>query len=353
MLEDPKLKTKPKVKPRAPVYQNFAYQAWKQQQSTEEKEGIVKLPLFPSFGAEEKAHAESPGGSPRKKASDSTLGSNSLRRQIRSYMSSTSVLGFQNKPAAAGHAEYEPLSHREKPVGIASTPTLTPVRRASQQPQDFAAFMGHYKPFIPKSHAQGYSSTNVLGSTTSSGTTSGYYHRPPTTSVSTAALPKLSLPTSAAPTTIGLPATTEAAASSAATSSSMMTAYVYPQTYTPIYIPIIVQPSVHAGSYPYAPGTSSELLTGRIKFFDETQNYGFFTLDSNGSDLFVHYDDLLKSGITKDYIQMAKAMNVRFAFRCVSYYGKYNLSYKAVDIQVLHDQQSGAPSAPPGLSLPK
>ncbi len=119
--------------------------------------------------------------------------------------------------------------------------------------------------------------------------------------------------------------------------SSVPAAYVYPQSYAPIYIPIIVQSCGTSlpGAYPGA--TSPELLTGMLKFFDEVQDYGFFTMDCDGTDLFVHYDDLLKSGITKEYLMMAKAMNVRFAFRCVSYYGKYNLSYKAVDIQPLQE----------------
>ena len=116
-----------------------------------------------------------------------------------------------------------------------------------------------------------------------------------------------------------------------------------PQAYMPIYIPVLLQPQTiqipQMASYPtfapHASGGSGEIFTGRIKFFDNTQNYGFFVLDCNGSDLFVHYDDFLKSGITKEYIHMAKAMNTRFAFRRVSYYGKYSLSSKAVDIQLI------------------
>lgn len=39
--------------------------------------------------------------------------------------------------------------------------------------------------------------------------------------------------------------------------------------------------------------------TGRLKFFDEGKNYGFIIMDSDESDIFVHYDDLQKAGITK------------------------------------------------------
>ena len=40
-------------------------------------------------------------------------------------------------------------------------------------------------------------------------------------------------------------------------------------------------------------------FTGRLKFFDEGKNYGFIIMDSDESDIFVHYDDLQKAGITK------------------------------------------------------
>ncbi len=33
-------------------------------------------------------------------------------------------------------------------------------------------------------------------------------------------------------------------------------------------------------------------FTGRLKFFDEGKNYGFLVMDSDGSDIFVHFDDL-------------------------------------------------------------
>jgi len=36
-----------------------------------------------------------------------------------------------------------------------------------------------------------------------------------------------------------------------------------------------------------------------LKFFDEKKKYGFFVLD-DGSDVFVHLDDLEKAGVTKE-----------------------------------------------------
>lgn len=105
---------------------------------------------------------------------------------------------------------------------------------------------------------------------------------------------------------------------------------LYSQSYASVCIPMMCMS--------YCPvGTVSEALTGELKFFDETQNYGFFMLDSTGEDLFVHFDDFAKSGITKECIRAAKDMSLKFQFRCISYYGKYNLSYKAVDIHLLTD----------------
>ena len=82
---------------------------------------------------------------------------------------------------------------------------------------------------------------------------------------------------------------------------------------------------------------SGGYLTGRLKFFDETQQYGFFILDSDGTDLFVHYDDLVKSGITLVVLQQAKIQDYHFAFQCMSYYGKYQLSRKAINIHLVND----------------
>eukprot|EP00826_Nyctotherus_ovalis_P024414 TRINITY_DN1888_c0_g2_i3.p1 TRINITY_DN1888_c0_g2~~TRINITY_DN1888_c0_g2_i3.p1 ORF type:complete len:115 (+),score=28.53 TRINITY_DN1888_c0_g2_i3:495-839(+) len=98
---------------------------------------------------------------------------------------------------------------------------------------------------------------------------------------------------------------------------------------------------LHSFAFPFAmqqvvPAMQlGEYLTGRVKFFDGTQNYGFFILDLDGTDLFVHYDEFFKAGMTLEYIQVARLMGTRFAFQKITYYGKYNLSYKAVNIIIL------------------
>ncbi|CAD8201134.1 unnamed protein product (macronuclear) [Paramecium tetraurelia] len=73
---------------------------------------------------------------------------------------------------------------------------------------------------------------------------------------------------------------------------------------------------------------------GFLKFFDENKNYGFIVMDSDGSDIFVYADDLTKTGISKEYLRTAKFGNcIRFTFTCMEYYGKYNKSRKAIDLE--------------------
>jgi len=239
-------------------------------------------------------------------------------------MSSSSILGPQEQSSRI-FTQHTAFAH-PKPVLLASTPSLLPQKLPAtpEKPDNFSSLMKDVKPFIPKSKRDAQNKENEFKE----------IRKPHFQSYSTQNLPvakPLGLQNISTPS------------ESQQKQQSNLTSYVFPQTYTPIYIPIIVQPASQpqktTSSYNFTPNSTSEILTGRIKFFDEVQNYGFFTLDLTGTDLFVHYDDLLKSGITKDFIQMAKAMGTRFAFRCISYYGKYNLSYKAVDIRVLQDNE--------------
>lgn len=72
-----------------------------------------------------------------------------------------------------------------------------------------------------------------------------------------------------------------------------------------------------------------------MKFFDEDKNYGFFQLDEDKSDMFVHYDDLAKAGITKETLKRIKQRNLqgKFAFNSIVYFGKYKRSRKAIEIE--------------------
>jgi len=80
----------------------------------------------------------------------------------------------------------------------------------------------------------------------------------------------------------------------------------------------------------------NERYCGRLKFFDENKKYGFIVMDDDGSDIFVHYDDLYKAGIPKELLRTARMGNlIKVTFSCMAYIGKYNKSRKAIDIQLV------------------
>lgn len=80
---------------------------------------------------------------------------------------------------------------------------------------------------------------------------------------------------------------------------------------------------------------SQTRYTGRLKFFDEAKNYGFIVMDEDNSDIFVHFDDIAKANITKEYLRTTKLGNViNFSFACMTYIGKYDRSRKAVDLML-------------------
>jgi hypothetical protein len=59
-------------------------------------------------------------------------------------------------------------------------------------------------------------------------------------------------------------------------------------------------------------------------------------VDTDQSDIFVHLDDLKKASVTKDILIRAKYnYTFHFSFIIMTYYGKYDLSKKAVDMQLL------------------
>lgn len=79
---------------------------------------------------------------------------------------------------------------------------------------------------------------------------------------------------------------------------------------------------------------SKQRYTGRLKFFDENKNYGFIVMDDDGSDIFVHYDDLARANIEKSVLKTARyGNNIRLSFSCMSYMGKYDKSRKATEVE--------------------
>jgi len=108
--------------------------------------------------------------------------------------------------------------------------------------------------------------------------------------------------------------------------------YTHQQQMPPLYI----QPTVSEKKKPIILEESNQKYTGRLKFFDENKNYGFIIMDEDGSDIFVHYDDLSKAGITKELLRTAKLGNViKLTFNCMKYVGKYDKSRKATDVQLI------------------
>lgn len=82
---------------------------------------------------------------------------------------------------------------------------------------------------------------------------------------------------------------------------------------------------------------SRERFFGTVKFFDDVKGYGFLIMDIDNTEIFVHFDDFDKNqGIQKEFIMTYKLGNIiRVSFNCMKYIGKYNMSRKAVDVQVI------------------
>lgn len=79
-----------------------------------------------------------------------------------------------------------------------------------------------------------------------------------------------------------------------------------------------------------------EKMSGRLKFFDEAKNYGFFVIDHNQQDMFVHYDDLKKTMISKDLLSSSKdRYSMHFTFHVFEYSGKTRDAKKAVEIKLV------------------
>ena len=60
-------------------------------------------------------------------------------------------------------------------------------------------------------------------------------------------------------------------------------------------------------------------------------------MDIDNSEIFVHFDDFIKAqGIQREMLMTYKLGNIiRVSFNFMKYIGKYNMSRKAVDVQVL------------------
>ena len=77
-------------------------------------------------------------------------------------------------------------------------------------------------------------------------------------------------------------------------------------------------------------------VTGTLKFYFEKNTYGFFVSDSDGKDVFYHFDDLKDTKLTKSQLLNAKDNYlIRFAYNKLAYFGRYGLSMKAINIELV------------------
>lgn len=76
--------------------------------------------------------------------------------------------------------------------------------------------------------------------------------------------------------------------------------------------------------------------TGVLKFFNDGKGFGFLVSDADGKDIFFHYDDVKDIKLSKEFLKEAKNKYItKFAFELQVYYGKYNISSKAVNLELL------------------
>ncbi len=82
-------------------------------------------------------------------------------------------------------------------------------------------------------------------------------------------------------------------------------------------------------------------VTGTLKFFYESDLYGFLVGDSDGKDVFFHYDDMKTAALpmlTKEDLTYAARdpySTIRFAYNKLAYFGRYGLSMKAINIEFI------------------
>jgi len=76
----------------------------------------------------------------------------------------------------------------------------------------------------------------------------------------------------------------------------------------------------------------------------EPQSFGFLIQDVDpekpdepNPDLFFHFDDMKKTGLSRQFLKDARdKFIVRFQFRVMPYHGKYKQSKKVVDIELIN-----------------
>jgi hypothetical protein len=62
-------------------------------------------------------------------------------------------------------------------------------------------------------------------------------------------------------------------------------------------------------------------VQGYLKFFYEVEKFGFLVGDSDGKDVFFHFDDMKEAGILKEHLIFARDNNLvlRFGYNKLAY----------------------------------
>ena len=77
---------------------------------------------------------------------------------------------------------------------------------------------------------------------------------------------------------------------------------------------------------------SLKRFTGVLKFYNESKGFGFVGCEQDGTEIFLHGDDLLKANIDIKNLKKRSVQGlIRFSFSILEYMGKYNRSKKVVD----------------------
>lgn len=80
---------------------------------------------------------------------------------------------------------------------------------------------------------------------------------------------------------------------------------------------------------------SGDRVEGTLKFYNENKGFGFISIDRDGSEIFLHCDDLLKANIDiRPVLRKFNFEQIKFSFRILDYMGKYKKSRKVIDISL-------------------
>lgn len=75
-------------------------------------------------------------------------------------------------------------------------------------------------------------------------------------------------------------------------------------------------------------------ISGKVKFLDEKKNFGFIVSDEDGCDIFVHGENLVRAGVSKNITNNPSVLKgARVTFAALTYIGRHNKSKKAVDVE--------------------